>query len=76
MDEFVIVGKTQLGTPVYMSELSARTLHDNGFEAPTGGLYLYEASDDPAVNGIRVLASVADTEAAYRLLDLMGGEAA
>jgi hypothetical protein len=75
MDEFLIVGRTQLDTPVYMSELSAQTLRDNGLQAPSGGLYLYEASEDPADGGIRVLASVSDADAAYRLLDLMGVKA-
>jgi hypothetical protein len=71
MDEFLIVGTTQLDTPIYLSELSSQTLRDNGL-AVSGGLYLYEASEDPAAGGIRVLASVADPDSAYRLLDLMG----
>ncbi len=72
MDEYLIVGTTQLDTPIYMSELSSRTLRDNGLHGASGGLYLYEASEDPAAGGIRVHASVADPDAAYRLLDLMG----
>jgi len=72
MDDFLIVGSTQLNTPVYMSELSAETLKDNGLEGDRAGLYLYEASDDPSSVGIRVLATVPNADAAYRLLDLMG----
>ncbi|MDB5451697.1 MAG: hypothetical protein JWO33_275 [Caulobacteraceae bacterium] len=72
MEEFLIVGTTHLDTPVYMSELSSQTLHDNGLYGERAGLYLYEANDDLRSRGIRVLASVPDTDAAYRLLDLMG----
>lgn len=72
MDEFLIVGRTHLDTPVYMSELSSQTLHDNGLYGERAGLYLYEATDDAASGGIRVLAAVPDTDAAYRLLDLLG----
>jgi hypothetical protein len=72
MDEFLIVGVSQLETPIYMSELSAQTLRDNGLEGDHTGLYLYEASDEPASRGIRVLAAVPNADAAYRLLDLMG----
>jgi hypothetical protein len=72
MDEFLIVGTTQLDTSVYMSELSAETLADNGLSGDRSGLYLYETSDDPASKGIRVLATVPNPEAAYRILDLLG----
>jgi hypothetical protein len=71
MDEFLIVGTTQLGTPVYMSELSAQTLRDNGLAPNGGGLYLYEACEDSRSIGIRVLASVPDQDAAFRLLDIL-----
>lgn len=72
MDEFLIVGTTQLDTPVYMSGLSSQALADNGLSGDPAGLYLYEASDDPASKGIRVLAAVPNADAAYRLIDLMG----
>ena len=72
MDEILIVGVSQLETPIYMSELSARTLRDNGLEGDHTGLYLYETSDEPASQGIRVLASVPNADAAYRILDLLG----
>jgi len=54
-----------------MSELSEQTLQENGLLYSTG-LYLYEESMEPASKGIRVLASVPDVDAAYRLVDLMG----
>ena len=75
MEDLVIVGTTQAETPIYLSELSAATLNENGIEG-RGGLYLYEECDDPATIGIRVLAEVPDVGAAYRLLDLMGMTAA
>jgi len=70
MEEFLIVGTTQLGTPVYMSELSIQTLRDNGLEGDGSGLYLYETSDDARSMGIRVLASILDADSAYRLLEI------
>jgi hypothetical protein len=72
MDDFLIVGTTQQDTPVYLSELSKQALLDNGLKGDRAGLYLYEASDDPASNGIRVLATVPNADAAYRLMDLLG----
>ena len=75
MDEFLIVGVSQLETPIYMSELSAQTLRDNDLDGDNTGLYLYETSDDLPSRGIRVLAAVPNADAAYRLLDLMGVKA-
>lgn len=76
MDEFLIVATTPMDTEVYLSELSAKTLADNGLLQPSGGLYLYEACDEPGRQGIRVLASVPDTDSGYRLLELLGKAAA
>ena len=72
MDDFLIVGTTRINTPIYMSELSRETLADNGLHNDHSGLYLYESCDEPASQGIRVLATVPNEDAAYRLLDLMG----
>lgn len=72
MDDFLIVGATLNDTPVYLSELSRQTLVDNGIEGESSGLYLYESCDAVGSIGIRVLASVPNEDAAYRLLDLMG----
>lgn len=72
MDEFLIVGTTPDGIEVYLSELSKRTLADNGISSDTNGLYLYEASESPTGLGIRVLASVPCVDAAYRMIDLLG----
>ncbi len=71
MDDFLFVGTTQADTEVYLSELSKETLRENGLGADAGGLYLYEEVSDPACSGIRVLASVPDMGAAYRLLDFL-----
>jgi hypothetical protein len=71
MDDFLVVGTTPSGTEVYLSELSSRTLADNGINPNTYGLYLYEASEDPSGLGIRVLASVPCIDAAYRMMDLL-----
>lgn len=54
-----------------MSELSSQTLKDNGLEGDRSGLYLYEASENPGSVGIRVLASVPNSDAAYRILDML-----
>lgn len=54
-----------------MSELSKQTLLENGLSTG-GGLYLYEEVMGAADCGIRVLASVPDLGAAYRLLDFLG----
>lgn len=72
MDEFLFVGTTQTNTEVYMSELSSETLRENGLLSDQSALYLYEEVTDPNASGIRVLASVPDLGAAYRLLDLLG----
>lgn len=75
MEEFLFVGETGCGTPVYVSELSEQTLADNGIVCAPGGLYLYETVDSPFALGIRVLAAVPDIDAAYRLIDLFKGKA-
>jgi hypothetical protein len=72
MEEFLIVGTTHLDTPVYLSELSSQTLRDNGMQGDRAPLYLYEASGEESGTGIRVLAAVPDTDAAFRLVDLLG----
>ena len=72
MDEFLAVGATPNGDHIYISELSRQTLVENGLRDDTGGLYIYEATDDPNGFGIRVLASVPCLEAGFRMLDLMG----
>lgn len=72
MDEFLFVGTTQVDTEVYMSELSSETLRENGLSGDRAALYLYEEVTDAASSGIRVLASVPDLGAAYRLLDFLG----
>ena len=72
MDELLFVGTTQANTEVYLSELSSETLRENGLSGDRGGLYLYEEVRDAASTGIRVLASVPDLGAAYRLLDFLG----
>ena len=72
MDEFLVVGTTLNGTEIYVSELSGRTLADNGINPEAYGLYLYEASPEPTGLGIRVLASVPCIDAAYRMIDLLG----
>lgn len=72
MDEFLFVGTTQLNTEVYLSELSSETLRENGLAGDRSALYLYEEVRDSASVGIRVLASVPDLGAAYRLLDFLG----
>lgn len=72
MDEFLIVGTTPTGTQVYLSELSRRTLVDNGLNEDASGLYLYEASNDASGSGIRVLASLPCMDAAFRMIDVLG----
>lgn len=54
-----------------MSELSSETLRENGLSGERAALYLYEEIHEAASNGIRVLASVPDLGAAYRLLDFL-----
>lgn len=72
MDEFLVVGTTPTGTQVYVSELSQRTLADNGLGIDASGLYLYEASTEPTGSGIRVLASLPCIDAAYRMIEVLG----
>ena len=72
MDEFLAVGATPNGDQIYLSELSRQTLTENNMAGDTGGLYLYEASDDAKGFGIRVLASVPCLEAGFRMLDILG----
>ena len=66
------MGTAQSGEKVYLSELSGKTLEDNGLSRDSGGLYLYEACDTAASFGIRVLASVTSEDAGYRMMDLLG----
>lgn len=72
MDEFLVVGTTPSGTQVYLSELSRRTLADNGLSEDNSGLYLYEASEDASGSGIRVLASLPCLDSALRMIDILG----
>lgn len=72
MEEFLAVGTTPSGENIYLSELSKQTLAENDMNADTGGLYIYEASDDARNCGIRVLASVPCLEAGFRMLDILG----
>ena len=72
MDDFLFAGTTQANTQVYMSELSSETLRENGLSGERAALYLYEEVHGAAESGIRVLASVTDLGAAYRLLDFLG----
>lgn len=55
-----------------MSELSGKTLADNGLMNSSGGLFLYEACETANSFGIRVLASVPTPDAGYRMMDLLG----
>lgn len=72
MDDFLAVGTTPNGSQIYLSELSKRTLEENGLRGDVSGLYLYEADDNPRSFGIRVLASVPCLDAGFRMLDLLG----
>lgn len=72
MDDFLFAGTTQANTQVYMSELSSETLRENGLTGERAALYLYEEVHGAADTGIRILASVPDLGAAYRLLDFLG----
>ena len=72
MDEFLVVGTTPTGTQVYLSELSRRTLDDNGLGNDSSGLYLYEASDEASGSGIRVLATLPCLESAFRMIEVLG----
>lgn len=66
------MGTTQADTQVYISELSSETLRENGLTGDRSALYLYEEIADAASNGIRVLASLPDLGAAFRLMDFLG----
>lgn len=66
MDYALAITTTESDTQIFVSELSAETLRDNGIQ-PRPGLYLYEVSD---AFGIRVLASLPDEDSAYRMLDI------
>ena len=72
MDDLLLVAETQNRTNLYLSELSAFTLKENGIEGDPGALYLYEEVLDGIRAGIRVLAQVPDVSAAYRIIDLLG----
>lgn len=72
MDDLLLVGKTGIGTNLYVSELSVRTLSDNGISGESNGLYLYETDDKANGYGIRVLASFPCLDSAYRMIDLLG----
>lgn len=72
MDEFLAVGITPSGHQIYLSELSGRTLAENGMKNDSTGLYIYEVSDDARACGIRVLASVPCLESGFRMLDILG----
>lgn len=60
------------GQHIYLSELSNKTLIDNGLTNENGGLYLYETDDEPGSFGIRVLASVPCSDAGFRMMDVLG----
>ena len=70
MDDLLLVGTTDKGTHLYVSELSGQTLAENGIESESVGVYLYETDNDPKGNGIRVLASMPNMDSAYRMIDL------
>lgn len=72
MDDFLFVGTTRTDTQVYVSELSSETLRENGMGDDRSPLFLYEEVTDAASSGIRVLASLPDLGAAFRLLDFLG----
>jgi hypothetical protein len=70
MDDLLLIGTTDDGTQLYVSELSGRTLAENGIKSESVGVYLYETDNDPKGNGIRVLASMPNMDSAYRMIDL------
>jgi hypothetical protein len=72
MDDIFLVGTTEAGSELYVSELSRQTLEDNGMQAESACLYLYETDDEPSGSGIRVLASLPTMDSVYRLVDLFG----
>lgn len=71
MDDLLLVARTSDQGGIFLSELSAQTLRENGIEGAPGALYLYEEVAQGSGSGIRVLAGVPDVDAAYRLLDLI-----
>jgi hypothetical protein len=70
MDELLLLGTTEKGTQLYVSELSGQTLVDNGLSRESNGLYLYETDDKSTGYGIQVLASLPSIDSAYRMIDL------
>ena len=72
MDDIFLVGTTETGSELYVSELSIQTLADNGIEPELTNLYLYETDNQPLGSGIRVLASLPSMESVYRMVDLFG----
>jgi hypothetical protein len=72
MDDIFFVGTTEAGSELYVSELSRQTLEDNGMQAESACLYLYETDNEPSGSGIRVLASLPTMDSVYRLVDLFG----
>ena len=73
MDNLIYIGETPEQTELYVTELSAFTLQENGMRNAPAGLYLCEENRDIAYCGLRVLAHVPDLGAAYRIIDLMFG---
>jgi hypothetical protein len=72
MDDIFLVGTTEAGSELYVSELSRQTLEDNGMQAESACLYLYETDNEPSGSGIRVLASLPTMDSVYRFVDLFG----
>lgn len=72
MDDIFLVGTTETGSELYVSELSKQTLVDNGVQVESACLYLYETDNDPTGSGIRVLAAMPTMDSVYRLVDLFG----
>ena len=72
MDDIFLVGTTESGSEIYVSELSSQTLADNDMKIESSGLYLYETDNQPSGSGIRVLASLPSMESVYRIVDLFG----
>lgn len=75
MEDALLIAKLDNEVGLYVSELSTATLLENGIAA-SSGLFLYEAIDRIAASGIRVLARVADAEAAHRIVQVFHREAA
>jgi hypothetical protein len=66
MEDALLIAQLDPEVGLYVSELSSATLSENGLTGHSG-LFLYEAVDRLAASGIRILAQVADVEAAHRL---------